>query len=305
MTVFKKARTFVYRNARPLDIARWQYHFENGSKGAVLTALAVYQNEDGGFGHALEPDSWNPNSAPIQTWAATEILREIDFTDKSHPIIQGILRYLAEGRDFDGKVWYNTIRSNNDYPHALWWHYESGVSSHNDYNPTACLAGFIVRFANRDSDLYRLGCRIAEEAYDAYFEQDLPSDMHAASCYLRLWQYCTEAGVTDLIDLAALKERLRKQVRHCISSNIDEWETSYVCKPSQFFLNNSSIFYADNKEMADYECEFIKKSQLEDGSWSIPWSWNDSPDEWAISKNWWKGNHAILNTLYLRGMGKL
>ena len=70
MTVFKKARTFVYRNARPLDIARWQYHFENGSKGAVLTALAVYQNEDGGFGHALEPDSWNPNSAPIQTWAA-------------------------------------------------------------------------------------------------------------------------------------------------------------------------------------------------------------------------------------------
>ena len=139
-------------------------------------------------------------------------------------IIQGILRYLAEGRNFDGKVWYNTIRSNNDYPHALWWHDESGVSSHNDYNPTACLAGFIVRFANRDSDLYRLGRRIAEEAYDAYFGQDLPSDMHAASCYLRLWQDCTEAGVTDLIDLAALKERLRKQVRHCISSNIGEWK---------------------------------------------------------------------------------
>jgi len=29
------------------------------------------------------------------------------------------------------------------------------------------------------------------------------------------------------------------------------------------------------------------------------------PDEWAISKNWWKGNLAILNILYLRGMGKL
>jgi hypothetical protein len=57
--------------------------------------------------------------------------------------------------------------------------------------------------------------------------------------------------------------------------------------------------------MADYECEFIIKSQLEDGSWSIPWSWNNYPDEWAISKNWWKGNLAILNILYLRGMGKL
>ena len=46
---FKKARTFIYRNARPLDLARWQYHFKGGSKEAVLTTLAVYQNEDGGF----------------------------------------------------------------------------------------------------------------------------------------------------------------------------------------------------------------------------------------------------------------
>jgi len=90
---FNRACLFIYRNARPLDIARWQYHFESGSKDSVLTALAAYQNEDGGFGHALEPDAWNPNSVPIQTWTATEILREIDFTDSTHPIIQGILRY--------------------------------------------------------------------------------------------------------------------------------------------------------------------------------------------------------------------
>ena len=55
---YTTARTFIYRNARPLDIVRWQYHFENGSKEEVLTALAAYQNADGGFGHALEPD-WN------------------------------------------------------------------------------------------------------------------------------------------------------------------------------------------------------------------------------------------------------
>lgn len=39
---FEKARAFIYRNARPLDLARWQYHFEGGSKEAVLTALAAY-----------------------------------------------------------------------------------------------------------------------------------------------------------------------------------------------------------------------------------------------------------------------
>src|SRR5690554_3840316 len=124
MNTYQKARQFIYRNARPLDLARWQYHFEGGDREAVLTALAAYQNEDGGFGHALEPDAWNPNSAPIQTWTATEILREIDFTDAAHPIIQGILRYLAGGQDFEGRFWFNTLRSNNDYPHAPWWQTE-------------------------------------------------------------------------------------------------------------------------------------------------------------------------------------
>ena len=57
MTAFEKARTFVYRNARPLDLAIWQYHFENGSKEAVMHALSAYQNPDGGFGHGLEADN--------------------------------------------------------------------------------------------------------------------------------------------------------------------------------------------------------------------------------------------------------
>lgn len=111
MGVYEKARGFIYRNARPLDLARWQYHFENGSKEAVINALSCYQNEDGGFGHALEPDAWNPNSSPIQTWCATEILREINFTDNTHPLINGLLKYLASGRDFEGKLWYNTVKA--------------------------------------------------------------------------------------------------------------------------------------------------------------------------------------------------
>ncbi|MDD4415083.1 MAG: hypothetical protein PHR14_11185, partial [Oscillospiraceae bacterium] len=285
--------------------ARWQYHFENGSKEAVLTALAAYQNEDGGFGHALELDAWNPNSPPIQTWTATEILREIDFTDSTHSIIQGILRYFASGQDFEGHFWYNTLRSNNDYPHAPWWHTESDSTCHYDYNPTACLAGFIIRFANKNSDLYQLGCKIAKEAFDSYFGQELLGDNHTAGCYIRLWQYCEEAGIADIFNLTELKERLREQVRHSITKNTASWETDYICTPSIFFKTNDSVFYADNKDIADYECEFIVKSQLENGSWNIPWGWAAYPEEWAVSKNWWKGNGAILNMLYLKGMGKL
>jgi hypothetical protein len=57
MTTFEQARAFIYKNARPLDLTRWQYHFENGSREAVLNVLSYYQNTDGGFGHALKADS--------------------------------------------------------------------------------------------------------------------------------------------------------------------------------------------------------------------------------------------------------
>lgn len=304
MNTYEKARAFIYRNARPVDLARWQYHFENGSKDAVLNALYYYQNEDGGFGHAMEADSWNPNSSPIHTWCATEILREINMTDSKHPIIKGILRYLDSGKDFNGIHWNYVVISNNDYPHAPWWHTESESTCHNDYNPTACLAGFIIRFADKDSNLYKKGCCIAKEAFDSYMKQELLDDMHTALCFIRMAEYIFEAGEKDIIDIQLLQEKLIEQVKYSITKNTDEWMTSYCCKPSQFINSAESIFYKNNKQLTDYECDFIVKSQLEDGSWNIPWSWEMYPEEWAISKNWWKSNMIIVNMLYLRNLGK-
>jgi hypothetical protein len=302
---FEKARVFMARNARPLDYARWRFHFENGGREAVLEALSYYQNEDGGFGHALEADSWNPNSTPIQTWAATEILSEIGLPDKSESIVRGILRYLESGRDFSGRFWHNAVPSNNDYPHAPWWHTASASASHHSYNPTACLAGFILYYADRGSGLYELGCRIATEAFDAYVGSDLLNDMHTALCYIRLLEYCEAAGVTDLFDLGALRQQLVLQVKSSITADKTAWETGYVCKPSQFFNHPLSIFCEDNKDMAAYECDFILRTQLDDGSWPIPWRWQDYPEEWAISKNWWKANGIIINMLFLKGFGRL
>ena len=86
---FDSARDFVYRNARPLDLARWHFHFERGGPTHRLPVLGAYQTGDGGYAHALERDSWNPASAPIQTWAATEVLREIGFTSGNDSLLTG------------------------------------------------------------------------------------------------------------------------------------------------------------------------------------------------------------------------
>ncbi|MDR2646921.1 MAG: hypothetical protein LBB67_02190 [Oscillospiraceae bacterium] len=306
---FEKARTFIYRNARPLDIVRFQYHFENGSKEAVLTALAAYQNEDGGFGYALEPDSWNPNSSPIQTRTATEILREIGFTDSAHPIIQGILRFLGSGQYFNGKFWSFAIKSNEDYPHAPWWGFNDADDNGgcNDYNPTTCLVGFTLRYAEKNSELFQTAARVANKAIKHFLDHDgFLNDGHCTLCYVRLMHYC-EAAALDSIDISAFKEKLYGNIKYLVTYTPPEkWDVnSYNDQPS-FFLNSPDAVYSpEYKQLAELECDWIIKTQLPDGSWPIPWGWNDYPEEWAISKNWWKGNGALLNLLYLKGMGVL
>ncbi|MBQ8598244.1 MAG: hypothetical protein IJ029_07825, partial [Lachnospiraceae bacterium] len=220
--IFEKARQFMYRNARPLDLARFQYHFENGSKENVLKVLSYYQNEDGGCGHAIEADCWNPNSTPLHSGGAGDIIREIDFEDGNHPFIQGLLKWYASGDCFNGKSWSITVESNNDYPHAPWWHTDSVSSCHTDYNGTAQIAGFIVRYAKPDSEVFRLGVRIANEAIEALSPGELV-DQHTCTCYIRMKEYIEKAGMTDLIPYDSLKEKLHQSVHKLIEKDTSKW----------------------------------------------------------------------------------
>lgn len=58
-----------------------------------------------------------------------------------------------------------------------------------------------------------------------------------------------------------------------------------------------------NKNIAEFELEFIAKTQLGDGSWEVTWEWGKSyPAAWGVAKNWWKSKIAIQNLLYWSGM---
>lgn len=300
-STFERAKTFMYRNARPLDLARFQYHFENGSKQNVMNVLSYYQNEDGGCGHAIEADCWNPNSTPLHTGGASDIIREIDFTERNHPFIQGLLKWYTSGEHFNGHHWSITVKSNNEYPHAPWWHTESVSSCHTNYNGTAQIAGFLVRYAERDSEAFRLGLRVVEEAIAALSPTDL-QDTGTCACYVRMKEYIEKANIKEMIPYEELSQKLHQAVNKLICKDTSQWG-GYVCKPLAFLNSKDSEYYLDNKEIADYQCEYIVNTQLEDGSWEIPWSWEDYPDEWAISRNWWKGQVIIENLLYLKGFG--
>ena len=93
---YSEVRTWIYRNARPLELALWQFDFENGSPERVADMLRFYQNEDGGFGNGVEPDSWNPESSPYATMIAAGMLRGIGLAKQGQPMLEDIFRYLEK-----------------------------------------------------------------------------------------------------------------------------------------------------------------------------------------------------------------
>lgn len=299
---FEAAKSFVYRNARPLDFALFRYHFEQGDAQEVLHILASYQNSDGGFGHALEADNWNPASTPIATWTATCKLRELGVAEADNPIVQGILRYLDSGADFAEGKWYNTVAGNNDYPHAVWWSCEQGEGVPHD-NPTVGLAGFALCYADKGSSLYQKAEQIISKAVAAFIEKPT-KEMHVLRIYLELLSYLEKSGHSELVDKPVFQEKLYETIRSDVCKEPEKWYTEYVCKPSVFYDGTDRLFAILDRALCEKEAELMLEQQRADGAWPITWQWYTEYKEFEISANWWRSVMIIENLLYLKAMGR-
>jgi hypothetical protein len=67
-----RAVDFLARQARLLEQRLYGTLFEGAPAAGVVEALRGYQNEDGGFGHGLEPDKRCPASQPLDVQVALE-----------------------------------------------------------------------------------------------------------------------------------------------------------------------------------------------------------------------------------------
>ncbi len=296
---YGKIRSWMYRNARPIDLSRFIYHFENGLKEDVIDTLSFYQNNDGGFGHALEIDSWNPNSSPIQTWSATEIIREIGGLDKQHPMIKSILIYLEKCSYFKDGYWLASIPTNDLYPHAPWWKYSENIIEEWRYNPTASLAGFIIYYADKESSLYLKALDLADNAVSDLFKREAKLNMDELNCYSQLYEYLNKTEYDGKINLQDFRKKLVADVSELINKDKDDWEGKYVSRPSWFIDSKESIFYQPLIHLIPKEIEFLKSHLNSEGIWDITWKWSEYDKEFAISECWWKANLVIINLKYM------
>lgn len=300
---YQEISEWVHCNSRPLDLALWQYQFENGSKDAVLSALIYYQNSDGGFGNTIDPDNWNPNSTPYNAQIVIKMLRQIEFTDVTHPIYQGIFRYLENTEHKAEYGWLFSIPSNDDYPHGCWWDFNAKANTYEAIGTTASLCGFIIRYGDSESKLYRMAFSYIEMLIEKLKSTTNYGDMGVGG-YCELLLDIEGAGLMDCFNYVYLEDKMHCLVRDKICNDTN----NFMANPLEFVLSPNSRFYEKNKDEVAAALDLIIDQRPTLGVWNIPWEWYNGdkyPKEFAISENWWKSIKAIDKLLQLKSFSRL
>lgn len=300
---FEEIRLWIHRNAREIDLAIWQYEFENGSKEAVLSALSHYQNDDGGFGNALEPDNWNLNSSPYATMIAINKLKNINFKDINHTIMQGILRFLGSGKHCVENGWLFSIQTNNDFPHAPWLNYDPNEQPH--IGVTTELVCFLLEFTKSDFSLYLKASSLTDKLL-ARFNEHIIMDEMSLSGFCTLLEKIKQLQLTNRFDITFLSSMVKKLVDKAIVRDVSKW-AEYGVKPSLFIHSPDSEFYQDNEEIVQQELDYYVDTRPANSVWPITWQWYDKkyPEEFAVSANWWKADLCLSTMRLLRRFGRI
>lgn len=300
LNTYERVKTWVHRNAREIELSLWKFYFENGSQDDVIEALSYYQNDDGGFGNALEPDNWNPNSTPYTTLNAINILNDIGFQDMEHPIYKGILKYLYSEQDLMDFGWRFSVPENDAYPHALWWDFNEESNLTESIGLTSGLSIFLLKYADKNSLLYQKVTGLVDKLLDQLVTDNQLGDMGIAG-FIELVPNLKELGYGQY-DYESLQLKLNQLVKTSIDHDISKWEL-YGVRPSNFIRDPQSIYYQDNKESVEKELNYLVETLPLNDVWGITWTWLDNTDkyqkEFDISENWWKANKAIEKMTFL------
>jgi hypothetical protein len=279
MTVdLNAARTFLHANARVLERRRFARLFEDGSAEPVLHALRAHRNDDGGFGHAIEPDMRAAGSQPVGVQTAMEILHEIGVHDD--PMIGPAVDWLTTITREDGGI---PFVLDTDGPRAPWWQYSDESSVTQTAANAAALHALDVShpwLENADEflfariaelDVSRLGEDIGlgyDLLFSAHFLDAHPDDARATAALEALGPIPTADPGSEHPSALDLSPRPESRTRRLFDVQSD--------------------------------LDALERAQQDDGGWRVAW-----PDWNAAAAVEWRGVATVNALALLRANGRV
>lgn len=256
---FAAARSFLLTEGRLLERRLFATVFEGAPAGGVVDALRGYQNDDGGFGHGLEPDKLCPASLPIDVEMAFSALLAAGTTDAD--MVRRACDWLAAVADDAGAVPL-AFPVMEGYPRAEHW---SDWTYTHGLHPTAGLAGLLhaldVEHPWRDR-----ATRYAWEAIEGA-DSPLPEDAHALREVLLFLEHVPEpdraAAIAPAVAAALPKARWYKG---------DAADPGYGVTPLDYAPTPGSRWRSlfTDEQIAGH-LDRLERDQQPDGGWPITW----------------------------------
>jgi GNAT superfamily N-acetyltransferase len=301
---FNRARNFIYTKARPLERDLFAFRFEGGKAEEVLASLAAFQNEDGGFGHALEPDLRTPTSSALATGEGLRILREVE-CPADHPSVRKAVAYLMATYDDEQHVWRVAPHDANDYPHAQWWHDDNGslASVFDGFRiiPRAEIVALLHHYIGLvPSDwLAEVTARtVSDVLMIEPFGSGGGDDLVYASKLLEVDSISPE-------DRKNLLTRLRDTVSRVVNRDSSKWGY-YLVSPLKVVNSPQSPFADLIPDAVQQHLDYQIEHQSEQGAWDPVWEWdNFYPEEWSQARVEWQGRVTLDTLTTLRSFGRL
>jgi hypothetical protein len=293
---FMRARTFLKTQARPLDCALFEYRFEAAPADRAIAELARYQNGDGGFGRALEPDLRTPSSSALCTGIGLRVLYELGCSS-NHPLVAGAVRFLLETFDERKRVWRAIPFDANEHPHAPWWHDDDGslARTFDDFViiPRAQIVGLLHHYAELVPSAW---LDLVTEKTVATIETCEDQTFAGGGDTLR---YALDLAETESLPHRLkdqLVPRLRSQAERTVCRDPEEWG-GYCATPLKIAPSPRSVVADLLRDDLQAQLDYAIGHQTAEGTWEPTWTWGDFyPHVWKQAELEWRG-HLTLETL--------
>lgn len=276
---FERGREFVYATARVLEQRLFETVFEGAPATGVVAALRAYRNDDGGFGHGLEPDARAPASQPVDVWFALDTL--VAAGARADDLVLPACDWLAT-LGVPVPIMLPSIRG---YPQARHWREtaEFPPSLFGTIGATAALHALGVEHPWRDAATEWCLRELAGDPLD---------DAHTISWALQLLEHLGDDRLVDRVT------RALPQARYFLA---DPDDPSYGLTPLDFAPSPQSRWRElfDDDAIAAHLAR-LAANQHDDGGWEVTW---EPPSDAARLE--WRGVLTVKNLRVLRAYSVL